>query len=90
MALRIRREPAREAKANHWKGIEMSLPTDRDPMLLTVGEVAALLRCSQRSVWAWSSSGKLPAPVTIGWRSKRWLRREIDDWLMKKIRERNR
>ncbi len=62
--------------------------TKAESLLLTVGEVAALLRCSPRSVWAWASSGKLPAPITIGWRSKRWFLDEIEEWLRRKRRQR--
>jgi len=52
-----------------------------EPLLLNVHQVASLLACSPRSVWAWSSSGKLPAPITLGWRAKRWFRDEVLEWL---------
>lgn len=52
-----------------------------EEQLLTVGEVAKLLGASQRSVWAWASSGKIPRPLRIGHRSVRWRRRDIQEWL---------
>lgn len=39
--------------------------------LLTVGEVAELLRVSERAIWKWSASGQIPRPAKIG-RAARW------------------
>ena len=51
--------------------------------LLTVKEVAELLAISQRTVWKFSVSGKLPAPITIGGKIKRWSRKSVMQWIEK-------
>lgn len=55
------------------------------PLLLTVGEVSALLGVSVRSVWRLAAAGELPSPLAIG-RSKRWDRRAIHDFVERKVR----
>ncbi len=48
--------------------------------LLTVKDVAARLRISQRQVWKLLASGRIPAPVRLS-RSVRWRAEDIDDWV---------
>lgn len=48
--------------------------------LLTTAEVAKLVNAGERSVWRWSRSGAMPAPVRIG-ASVRYRRSEILAWL---------
>ena len=48
--------------------------------LLTVRDVAAALRLSQRQVWKLSASGRLPKPLKIG-RSARWRRADIEAYV---------
>lgn len=48
--------------------------------LLTTAEVARLVNAGQRSVWRWSRSGVMPAPVRIG-NAVRFRRSEILEWL---------
>jgi excisionase family DNA binding protein len=55
--------------------------------LLTVKEVAGILKLSVRKVWRLAAEGKLPAPVKIG-RSSRWLASEVDAYLNTVISER--
>lgn len=52
-----------------------------EEQLLDVRAMAEMLRVSRRSVWAWSSSGRLPAPLRIGHRAVRWRLSDIRDWL---------
>ena len=48
--------------------------------LLTVKDVSARLRISQRQVWKLHSSGRIPAPVRIS-RSVRWREADIAHWV---------
>jgi predicted DNA-binding transcriptional regulator AlpA len=48
--------------------------------LLAAAEVAKILSCSPRHVWALNSSGRLPRPIRLG-RVTRWRADEIRDWL---------
>jgi excisionase family DNA binding protein len=50
------------------------------PTLLTVGEVADLLRVSKDTAYAWTGEGKLPKPIRIG-RRLLWRAADIDDLL---------
>jgi predicted DNA-binding transcriptional regulator AlpA len=70
--------------------VSFSTPDDRDnglnavplrqPLLLTVEEVAALLTISVRSVWRMQSAHKIPKPVRLAG-SVRWRLSEIQDWV---------
>lgn len=51
------------------------------PPLMSVREVAALLGVHRRTVWTWSGSGKMPAPVRVGAKVVRWRRRDVEKWL---------
>lgn len=48
---------------------------------MTVKEVAKLLKLSERTVRRHSDAGKMPAPVRVGWRLKRWRRSEIEAYI---------
>src|SRR5687767_13200998 len=48
---------------------------------LDVAGVAALLTVSARKVHLMHAAGELPAPVMLGDRCPRWLRRELIMWL---------
>lgn len=48
--------------------------------LMTVREVAAMLKVSQRQVWKLTSAGRLPAPIRLG-RSVRWRASDIDKFI---------
>lgn len=50
------------------------------PSLLPAAEVAKLLSLSIRTLWRLDSAGKLPAAIQVG-HSKRWRRKELDDWM---------
>ena len=55
-------------------------PTDE---MLTVRDMASLLRITTRAVHAQRSRGKLPNPIRIG-RLVRWRRAEVERWLLEK------
>jgi len=48
--------------------------------LLTVGDVARLLRCSIRHVYRLADSGAMPRPVRLG-QLVRWSRPAVSDWI---------
>jgi excisionase family DNA binding protein len=48
--------------------------------LLTVKQVAALLKCSMRMVWRLRDGGHLPTPVRLG-RAVRWRAGDIAAWV---------
>ena len=51
-----------------------------EPLLITAGELAALLHVSVRSLWRLRSCGVIPEPVRLG-NSVRWRRDEILCWI---------
>lgn len=50
------------------------------PELLTTAQVAKMLEAGERSVWRWSRSGVMPAPVRVG-NAVRFRRWEIAEWI---------
>jgi prophage regulatory protein len=50
------------------------------PELLTVAQVAELLRLNRQTIWNWIDAGTFPA-VQIGARRYRIKRRDLNDWL---------
>jgi excisionase family DNA binding protein len=53
---------------------------DADALVVDAKQLARLLGCGLRTLRAWDSSGKLPAPIRIG-RCVRWRIDEIRTWL---------
>ena len=51
-----------------------------DSALLDVGQVAVLLRCSQRHIYRLSDAGRMPAPVRLG-ALVRWSRSAVENWI---------
>lgn len=49
--------------------------------LLTTKQVAKMLKAGERSVWRWSHSDRMPAPIRIGNNAVRFRRRDIEDWI---------
>ena len=47
-------------------------PSVTGEQLLTIQEVADLLRVSKRTVWRWLAQGRLPAPIRCSERCLRW------------------
>jgi excisionase family DNA binding protein len=50
------------------------------PVLLDVKAVAALLNCSQRTVYRLADAGKMPAPLHLG-ALVRWPSDVLMDWI---------
>ncbi len=50
--------------------------------LLNVREVAKLVKTSERTIWHYSKTGRMPVPVRLG-RSVRWRQADIDEWINK-------
>ena len=48
--------------------------------MLNVGDVAKLLRCSARTVYRLSDSGRMPRPVKLG-ALVRWPREQVEGWI---------
>lgn len=48
--------------------------------LLNVEDVAVLLRCSTRSVWRMSKTGRMPHPLKLGG-AVRWSRAAVEQWV---------
>ena len=53
----------------------------RGLLLIDAQEVARRLDLSERTVWRLVAAGKLPNPVSIGDKSKRWRAAEIRSWV---------
>jgi excisionase family DNA binding protein len=54
---------------------------DDMPELLTIRELATILKVSQRSIWRLVASGQLVEPLRVGG-SIRWRRDDIRDWII--------
>jgi excisionase family DNA binding protein len=48
--------------------------------MLTIGKLAELLDCSERSIYRLLEAGDLPRPIKLG-RLVRWWRKQIMAWL---------
>jgi predicted DNA-binding transcriptional regulator AlpA len=55
-------------------------PEERPPLLVSCKEVARLTGLCERSVWAFSASGKMPPPIALGGR-RLWRYSEITAWV---------
>lgn len=51
-----------------------------EPVLLTAGQVAAMIQVSRRTLWRMLSANRLPAPIRIGG-VVRWRIGEINRWI---------
>lgn len=58
-----------------------TVPTPDGVLLIDANEVARRLGLSVRTIWRLNSAGKLPSPVPIGGKSKRWRAEEITTWV---------
>lgn len=55
--------------------------TRRGLLLINVQEVARRLGLSERTVWRLTAAGKLPSPIPIGGKTKRWRAEDIRSWV---------
>ena len=53
---------------------------DDTALMLDTGDVAALLKCSDRHVTNMSKGGRIPTPVRLG-TLVRWPRHIIEEWI---------
>lgn len=60
--------------------MSQALPSDRDVLLWDIAMVSEALSVSRRTIWKWSSEGKLH-PLRLGPKTVRWRRSEIVEWL---------
>jgi excisionase family DNA binding protein len=51
-----------------------------EPLLISVSELATILKISPRSVWRLLSAGKMVEPIRIGG-TVRWRFSEVKDWI---------
>lgn len=49
--------------------------------LMTVREVAAVLKLHTRSVWRMAATGAIPAPIRLGEKTVRWRRVDLEKHL---------
>lgn len=63
---------------SHHVAIAEAAMVERE--LLTVGDVAKMLRVSSRSVWRMKSRGEIPEPVRLGG-NVRWRKGDILKWI---------
>lgn len=61
--------------------IVRQIPPPAESALLDVGQVAALLRCSQRHIYRLSDAGRMPTPLRLG-TLVRWSRAAVEDWIL--------
>jgi excisionase family DNA binding protein len=52
----------------------------REPLLISVDELAMILKISPRSVWRLLSAGKMIEPIRIGG-AVRWRFQEVKNWI---------
>ncbi len=63
------------------EGVDLCRPSPSPAaVLLDRRAVAALLGCSAKHVGRLADSGRMPAPVRLGW-LVRWRREEIERWI---------
>src|SRR5262249_18917043 len=51
----------------------------------TISDMMRLFSCSDKTVWKWTATGQLPAPVRKGRRWTRWPRETVDALLARMI-----
>lgn len=52
----------------------------KQPVMLTVNDVAEMLNCSARTVYRLTDSGRIPRPIKLG-ALVRWPRKTIEQWI---------
>lgn len=52
-------------------------------LLLTVGDVAEMLRCSTKTVLRMVAAGEFPDPVRLGVQGVRWRKADVEDYVRK-------
>lgn len=57
--------------------------------ILRLKEVLSITGLSKTSIYDFVADGSFPMSVQLGARSVGWIESEIDDWINKKIEQRN-
>jgi len=62
-----------------------------DKVILRINEVVELTGLSRSYVYQLSKEGKFPKPINLvpGGEAKGWVAREIHDWILERIAERD-
>ena len=60
-----------------------------DEKILRLPEVLAKTGLSRSTVYAMAKDQAFPKPISLGLRCSGWLQSEVNEWLFKKIAERN-
>lgn len=68
------------ARRQELPGDDEGSANSREPLLISVDELATILKISSRSVWRLLSAGKLVEPVRIGG-AVRWRLSEVKHWI---------
>lgn len=69
------------AEVAHDNQVFQVSPPTPAALLLTARAAAALCGVSLRTWRQWDASGFVPAAISIGLRSKRWRRDELEAWI---------
>ena len=56
--------------------------------LMTVREVAAILKLHPRSVWRMAATGAIPGPIRLAEKTVRWRRVDLEEYLANLAEER--
>ncbi|WP_428308036.1 helix-turn-helix transcriptional regulator [Lacipirellula sp.] len=73
------RGPTKQSSSADSKGF--SSPDETSSLLMTIDDVAILLRLSTRQIFRMKAAGHLPKEIRIG-SSIRWRRKEIEAWIL--------
>ena len=63
------------------------LTKDSDVILLRLPEVKAMTGLSKSSLYALIREGTFPAPVRLGPRAVAWVKSEVRQWAVERVRE---
>jgi predicted DNA-binding transcriptional regulator AlpA len=58
-----------------------AVPPESPVLLIDVKEVGRLLGICERTVWRLNSACKLPKPIAVGSKTKKWKSLEIAEWV---------
>ena len=56
----------------------------REPEILRVRDLTALLGVARSTIWKWTKDGAFPAPVRLGGQTSRmigWRRSDVEAWI---------
>ena len=56
--------------------------------LITINDVAERVGVSKRTVYRWINEGNFPTPMELSARIRKWTEQEVEDWIKKKVEQR--